>query len=145
MNLSTPRVVTVREGLVQPSGSWLYVWIDIDTGVIAYVGGTGFDPELRAYLHVESQDPRVGRVRSTVPLYDQRGFDVLAFALPDGIDRPAARAALIALLAEAGLYPGENGAAKDLREVTDPIVQAIERRRQMAARESDPSQITRDE
>lgn len=136
MRPSPSRVVAVRNGLVQPSGSWLYVWIDLDTGVIAYVGGTGFDPELRAYLHVGSEDPQLGRVRATVPQFDERDFDVLAFELPDGVDRPAAKQALIARLAEAGEYAGASGAASDLREVTDPIMQAIDRHRGTVAQES---------
>lgn len=60
MSLSSPRVVAVRNGQVQPSGSWLYVWLDVQGGGIAYVGGTGFDPELRAYLHVSAR-ASVGR------------------------------------------------------------------------------------
>lgn len=83
---------------MQPSGSWLYVWIDVETGEVAYVGGTGFDPELRAYLHVTSDDPRLGRVRATVPQFDARDFDTLASELPDEVDRQAAREALIAEL-----------------------------------------------
>ncbi|QLD10796.1 hypothetical protein [Microbacterium oleivorans] len=76
MSSVIPRVVPVRGGDVQPTGSWLYVWMDVDTGEIAYVGGTGYDPELRAYLHVRSEDRRLGRVRATVPRYDERDFDV---------------------------------------------------------------------
>ncbi|WP_447947653.1 hypothetical protein [Microbacterium maritypicum] len=86
MSLSSPRVVAVRNGQVQPSGSWLYVWLDVQGGGIAYVGGSGFDPELRGYLHVKSEDPELGRARATVPHYDERDFDVLAFELPDGVD-----------------------------------------------------------
>lgn len=129
MSPSSPRVVAVRNGQVQPSGSWLYVWIDVDTGAIAYVGGTGFDPELRAYLHVGSEDPQLGRVRATVPQYDERDFDVLAFELPDGVDRPAAKLALVAHLAE-------GGATSELRDVTDPIVRAIDVHRGRAGQES---------
>lgn len=121
---------------MQPSGSWLYVWIDVDTGAIAYVGGTGFAPELRAYLHVESDDPQLGRVRATVPHYDERDFDVLAFELPDGIDRQAAKQALIARLVEAGEDAGGSGSATDLHEVTDPILQEIDRHRGRASQES---------
>ncbi|WP_029259422.1 MULTISPECIES: hypothetical protein [unclassified Microbacterium] len=122
MSLSSPRVVAVRNGQVQPSGSWLYVWLDVQGGGIAYVGGSGFDPELRAYMHVKSEDPQLGRVRATAPHYDERDFDVLAFGLPDGVDRGAAEQALIAHLAE-------GGTASELREVTEPIIRAIEDRR----------------
>ncbi|PQZ55321.1 hypothetical protein CQ040_09815 [Microbacterium sp. MYb54] len=63
----------------------------MQSGAIAYVGGTGFDPELRAYLHFRSEDPQLGRVRAKVPHYDERDFDVLAFELHDGVDRPTAK------------------------------------------------------
>ncbi len=139
MSPSTPRLIAVRRGLVQSSGSWLYVWIDVETGAIAYVGGTGFDPELRAYLHVVSEDPQLGRVRDTVPRYDERDFDVLAFELPDGVDRTAAKEALIARLAEAGEYAGTSEALGSLREVTDPIMQLLDRHRGNETRESAPS------
>jgi len=118
MSASSPRIVAVRNGHVQPSGSWLYSWMDVRGGAIVYVGGTGFDPELRAYLHVSSEDPQLGRVRATVPHYDERDFDVLAFELPDGIDRSAAKEALIANLVE-------GRTVSELREVTAPIIRAV--------------------
>jgi hypothetical protein len=130
MSPNAARVISVRDGRVQPTGSWLYVWIEVGTGAIVYVGGTGFDPELRAYVHVTNEDPQLGRIRATVPQYDQRDFDVLAFKLPDGIDRPAAKQALIARLVEADEYDGEAGAASGLRDVTDPIIQALRLHRQ---------------
>ena len=54
---------------------------------------------------------------------------MLAFEVPDGVDRPTAKQALIARLAEVGEYAGERGASSELREVTDPIMQAIDRHR----------------
>lgn len=119
MNHDTPRVVTVRDGRVQPSGSWLYVWIDVVTAEIAYVGGTGFDPELRAHLHLASEDPLLGRVRAEVSGYDARDFDVLAFELPDAVDRVAAKQALVTRLAE-------DGAPGGLTELIEPIVRSID-------------------
>ena len=139
MSPSTPRVIAVRRGLVQPSGSWLYVWLDVDSGDVAYVGGTGFDPELRAYLHVGSDDPELGRVRAAVPHYDERDFDVLAFALPDGVDRSAAKQALIARLVEAGGVADDSGSAADLDEITAPILQEIDRHRRSASQETSSS------
>jgi len=103
---------------VQPSGSWLYVWIDVETAEIAYVGGTGFDPELRAHLHLASEDPLLGRVRAEVSGYDTRDFDVLAFELTDAVDRVAAKQALVTRLAGDGA-PGE------MTELIEPVVRAI--------------------
>ena len=118
MPSDAPRVITIRGGRVQPSGSWLYVWIDMRTDEIAYVGSTGFDPELRAHLHVDSEDPALGRVRATVPRFDERDFEVLAFALDPSIDRRAAKDALTARLAHGDASP-------DLQHVIDPIVRAV--------------------
>ncbi|WP_217582941.1 MULTISPECIES: hypothetical protein [Microbacterium] len=66
-----------------------------------------------------SEDPQLGRVRAMVPHYHERDLDVLAFDLPDRIDRRAAKQALIAHLAE-------GGTASELREVTYPIIRPIE-------------------
>lgn len=119
---SQPRVIAVRSGRVRPSGSWLYVWLDATTGDIVHTGGTGFDPELRAYLHLTSDDPQLGRVRATVPRSGERDFDVLAFELPDGIAREPAKTALAARLSA----DDENEQLTDeLREITDPMVRAI--------------------
>ncbi|TQK19375.1 hypothetical protein FBY40_1873 [Microbacterium sp. SLBN-154] len=114
--MSTDRVreVRVRAGRVQPSGSWIYVWIDVVTNAVAYVGGTGFDPELRAYLHVTSDDPDIGRVRAAIPRYEERNFDVLAFAVPGHIDRAEARSALAA-----DVTCGGQPAASSSREVAE--------------------------
>lgn len=129
MSHSTPRVIAVRKGRVQPGGSWLYVWIDAHTGAIVHVGGTGFDPELRAYLHVTSEDPQLGHVRASVPHFDERDFNVLAFALPDGVDRAAAKEALLARLTEDSGHAGGSRAANDLRGVIGPMVQALDAHR----------------
>lgn len=121
---AAPRIVRVRQGEVRPSGSWLYVWIDVHEASVAYVGGTGYDPELRAYLHLTSEDVSFGRVRASVPRYRERDFDVLAVALPEGVSRPDAKRALVAALAAAGLAEGDE-AADRMPSVTDSIIESI--------------------
>lgn len=121
-----PRVISVRRGQVQPSGSWLYVWVDASTAVISYVGATGFDPELRAYVHVTSDDPALGRVRAGVADYDQRDFDVLAFELPDSVDRAAARKLLAEALIPSPDVSAAVAEAPGLHEILAPIIAAIE-------------------
>lgn len=54
---------------------------------------------------------------------------MLAFELPDGVDRSTAKQALISHLAE-------DSAASELREVTDPIIQAIDVHRRRVGQES---------
>lgn len=121
MSSSQPRVISVRSGRVRPGGSWLYVWLDSATGEIVHVGGTGFDPELRAYLHLTSDDPQLGRVRATVPQSGERDFDVLAFELAHAIDREPAKTALIARLSA----DDDEQLTDELREIIDPMVKAV--------------------
>ena len=119
------RVVSVRAGDVRPTGSWVYVWIDLDFNNIAYVGGTGFDPELRAYLHLTAEDPNIGRVRLQVPHAANGNFDVLAFSLPGAVERPQAKAALIGALAGVGLINGESAPESELSPLIYPMVAVI--------------------
>lgn len=125
MMSAQPRVISVRHGDVRPVGSWLYVWIDLADGSIAYVGATGYDPELRAYLHVTSQYPDHGRVRATVPEYRDRDFDVLSFELPEGVPRGQAKRLLIAKLAQEAQAGGGGIGADSLSSVVDPIIAAV--------------------
>ncbi|WP_406245310.1 hypothetical protein ACI7YT_09635 [Microbacterium sp. M] len=126
-----PRLVHVRKGRIEPVGSWLYVWVDADDGSVAHIGATGFDPELRAFLHVTSDDPDLGRVRAHVPRWDSRDFDVLAFPLPVDVPRPEVKRILTARL-EASEYPHPMPAEALLNArvatVIDAIVDAIEAR-----------------
>ncbi|WP_341956121.1 hypothetical protein [Microbacterium sp. LWH13-1.2] len=125
MNLPHPRVIAVRSGRIRPDRSWLYVWLDTATAEIAHIGGTGFDPELRAYLHLTSDDPTIGRVRATLSRYDERDFDVLAFEVAEGIDRQRAKDALISALLECGDGDERERQTGELRHVVGQIVQAV--------------------
>ena len=120
------RLITVRQGSVRPTGSWLYVWVDTADGAIAYVGATGFDPELRAHLHLTSDNPDHGRVRASVPRFQERDFDVLAFKLPDNVSRSEVKAALVGQLAEGGHKVAEDTDATMLSGVIGPIIGALE-------------------
>ncbi|KHL01598.1 hypothetical protein [Sinomonas humi] len=126
MMSARPRVISVRHGGIRPAGSWLYVWIDTADGSIAYVGATGFDPELRAYLHLTSQNPDHGRVRATVPDYEKRDFDVLSFELAEDVPRDQAKKLLIARLGEERHIETEDVGIEAVRSVIDPIVDAVE-------------------
>lgn len=120
------RVISVRQGTVRPRGSWLYVWVDTADGAVAYVGATGFDPELRAHLHLMSDNPDHGRVRASVPHYQERDFDVLAFSLPDGVKRPDVKSALVEHLAALSRSATEGGEADKFPNVIGPIIEALE-------------------
>ena len=119
------RLITVRQGNVRPTGSWLYVWVDTADGEIAYIGATGLDPELRAHLHLTSDNPDHGRVRASVPRFQERDFDVLAFKLPDNVSRSEVKAALVGQLAEGDHKIAENTDAEMLPGVIGPIIGAL--------------------
>ncbi|MGA1828927.1 hypothetical protein [Microbacterium sp.] len=127
MDSTQPRVIRIESGVVRPSGSWIYVWIDVDEGSVACVGATGFDPELRAHIHLTSEDPDLGRVRATVPRYNERTFDVLAFGLPSDIDRSAAKAALLTELNARDLLESD-ARSVDIAAFISRIADAIEQR-----------------
>lgn len=128
MPSSQPRVISVRGGRVRPSGSWLYVWLDSTTGDIVHVGGTGFDPELRAHLHLTGDNPQLGRVRATVPRSSERDFDVLAFELSARIDRPRAKEALtLRLLDSFNEVEHREQPSSEMSELIDSIAQEVEK------------------
>jgi hypothetical protein len=140
MTHTETRVVAIRHGRVQPSGSWVYVWLDIETGDIAYVGATAYEPALRAHLHLENDDPQLGRVRATVDRYAERDFDVLVFEVPADVDRGVAKRHLEARLrsgvaagrpAGADVTPtdGLESEVRSVRNFSDDVVRIIAQRR----------------
>lgn len=134
MALLDSRVISVVAGRVEPSGSWVYVWLDRDQGSVAYVGATGFDPELRAHLHLTSIDPELGRVRAAVPRFDERRFDILAFSLPASVSRHAVKQSLLQRMLDPDLSEDGPGA-----EVVGAIMDALTRHRGDGAGGARPS------
>lgn len=123
MEQASPRVIHVRQGLVEPSGSWLYVWIDVNSHSVEYVGGTGFDPELRTHLHLTSDEPEVGRVRARVRDVAERDFDVLAFELPETVSRSSAKEALTERLTGSGAMSSDGSC---VNTAVNPIAESVE-------------------
>ena len=119
------RLIAVRQGNVLPTGSWLYVWIDIADGSTAYIGSTGFDPELRTHLHLASEDPDHGRVRATVPRYQERDFDILAFKVPGHLSRSDVKVALVEQIAAGDPQTAETTDARTLDGVVGQIIDAL--------------------
>ncbi len=91
----------VRKGELESGGQWVYAWLARD-GVV-YVGATTLHPETRTWLHLHDDDPNVGRMRARYPELAHEELDVLAFELPDGVDRQQVRHSAVARLAEQGL------------------------------------------
>ncbi|MFG6502228.1 hypothetical protein [Microbacterium sp. P05] len=117
--MTAARIIPVRRGGIESAESWVYVWVDASDGTVAYVGATRLDPQLRTHLHLTSDDPDHGRVRASVPHYEERDFDVLAFAIPAGIERADVKRALIA---ELSARPGDES---DLDDTVAAIVTAV--------------------
>ncbi len=91
-----------------------------------YVGATGFDPELRAFLHLTSDSPELGRVKATVPHFDERDFDVLAFELNLDCSRPTAKQALESRLSDLGfIEPSSSDRPVAMPAVIEPIVDTL--------------------
>ena len=88
----------VDAGVFDDAGSWVYVWRTTD-GVIGHVGATGMPPKMRAWLHVNHDDPDIGRVRAQHPELLGARVEVLAFEIAAGIERQQVRDALRAILA----------------------------------------------
>ncbi len=89
--MTDSRIVRVRGGKVEPTGSWVYLWVDERDGSVVYVGATSYDPELRTHLHLASDDPALARIREHVPDADERDLDVHSFPLPTAVSRSAVR------------------------------------------------------
>ncbi|SDS75700.1 hypothetical protein SAMN04488570_2618 [Nocardioides scoriae] len=122
----------VRDGQVEDAGSWLYVWVRAG-GEVVHVGGTGLAPQVRTWLHLHHDDPAVGRVAARHPGAATEALDVHACRIPDGVDRAAARAELVARLAARGrlgaAYVGEPPEPVDspdeVRRVVDEVEQEL--------------------
>src|SRR5581483_7221097 len=98
-------VLRVRDGELAGSGSWVYAWLKADRPrrPVVYVGGTALPPVVRAWLHLHDPDPDVGRMAARYAELARQPLDVLAFAVPPALARPAVRDALIASLTDRDL------------------------------------------
>ena len=79
----------------------MYAWTGPE-GVV-YVGATGLHPATRTWLHLNDEDPNVGRMRARYPELATEEFDVLAHELPAGVDRQQVRHGAVTAFAERGL------------------------------------------
>jgi hypothetical protein len=92
----------------------VYAWTSAD-GVV-YVGATALHPATRTWLHLNDEDPNVGRMRARYPELANEELDVLAHELPAGVDRQQVRHGAVVALAERGLLSD--------RHVCDPPLAA---------------------
>jgi hypothetical protein len=93
----------IRDGAIEDAGSWLYAWVPEGGAGVVYVGGTGMPPALRSWLHLHGEEAGVARLVHRRPGAGAESFDVLAFRLPDDLDRSAAKRELVRQLAARSL------------------------------------------
>lgn len=94
----------LRDGEIADAGSWIYAWLHADGDRrVVYVGATGLQPEVRAWLHLNDSNPDVGRTAARYPAFANEPLDVFAVRLPDGVSRHEAKLALTVQLAGAEL------------------------------------------
>ena len=103
-----------RAGELEPGPQWVYAWLAHD-GVV-YVGATRLHPETRIWLHLNHDDPAIGRMRARFDGLAAEDLDVVAVELADDVDRQQVRHGAMALLAERGMLSG--------RQVCDPPLPA---------------------
>lgn len=101
-----PTILHVRDGELEDSSSWVYVWLRSRAPrEIVFVGATSLPPAARVWLHLHDKDPEIGRIASRYPAAGgdlREPLDIVAFPVPEGVHRRAVRDALIAKLAATG-------------------------------------------
>jgi hypothetical protein len=117
-------VLRVRDGELADAGNWVYVWID-ETALVVYVGATGLDPQTRVWLHLNHDDPEIGRMAARFPRLPTSELDVLAMSVPEEVSRADVRDVLGARLAEEGLL-ADDAITDHLQLVLDPGEETIE-------------------
>jgi hypothetical protein len=127
-----PTVLHVRDGELAEAGSWVYLWLRPGSERrVVFVGGTGLPPAVRVWLHLHDPDPEVGRMAAGYPAAGgdlREPLDIVAFPVPEGVERRAVRDALIRRLAAAGelspLYCGFAPVADDGDAAAAAVVEA---------------------
>lgn len=121
-------LLQVRDGELVGVGAWIYVWLrpGADRPVV-YVGSTGVPPVVRIWLHLHDSDPDIGRVKARYPDVAHEALDVLAFPVPDRLDRTAVKSGLVDRLETRGLlserYVGDQPALLTGNGAVTPAVE----------------------
>ena len=99
-----------------------------------YVGATGLPPAVRAWLHLHDPDPGVGRVRAALTRLGSQlpaSVEVIAFAVPTGVERSQVRDALASAVCTLGYrsehYIGDEPKAVPAVTKVDTLVETIMR------------------
>jgi hypothetical protein len=108
------QVIHMENREVVANESWVYVWVRDETNAIVYVGATGVAPALRSWLHLNQEEPAVGRIAAKYPEVGgdlSEHFTVIAFPVDQTIERHGVKQFLESALSEASAldvqYVGE--------------------------------------
>jgi drug/metabolite transporter superfamily protein YnfA len=97
------QVIHMENREVVANESWVYVWVRDETNAIVYVGATGVAPALRSWLHLNHEEPAVGRIAAKYPEVGgdlSEHFTVIAFLVDQTIDRQDVKRYLEGALSE---------------------------------------------
>jgi hypothetical protein len=135
----TPLSIRVHGGQPEFDESWVYAWLRRRDHAVTYVGATGLPAALRTWLHLNSDDPEIGRVAARYRdsgLSPDEDHEVVAFPVQAGVSRRLIKDNLIRMLsARGGLAadhvcddPGEAAHDTVAAALADEIADAIGRR-----------------
>lgn len=102
------RTFTVSGGELCVPESWLYIWVSQESGQVVYVGATRLDPEVRTWMHLNEDSSQGGKIRNRYPQVASEPMEVMAFAVPDDVDRAAAKELLVRRFRSTGLLAGNH-------------------------------------
>ena len=126
-----PRVVHVQQGEIQSYESWVYVWIELNSRRVIYVGSTNLNPELRSWLHLHDANPDIGRIIARRPSASEEDFDVLVYSVPHSLSRASVKKFLIQRFSESeqlsrdyiGEPSGESEVSFDVSDLVEAIIE----------------------
>lgn len=102
------RTFTVSGGELCVPESWLYIWVSQESGQVVYVGATRLDPEVRTWMHLKDESSQGGKIRDRYPQVATEPMEIMAFAVPDDVDRAAAKELLVRRFLSAGVLAGNH-------------------------------------
>lgn len=121
------RTFTVSGGELCTPNSWVYIWASQESGQVVYVGATRLDPEARTWMHLHDESSQGGKVRTRYPQVSTEPMEVLAFAVPDDVDRAAAKELLVRRFLSIGVLSGNHICDEPVDAIVTPQVEKFVR------------------
>lgn len=114
--MSNPeQLIRVEDGTLSETCSWVYVWVRrCPDPAVVYVGATGLPLAVRTWLHLNDDNPDVGRIRAHFPEAMAGSVEVVGFKVDGAIDRRQVRATVAGLLSGTTVTTGVDERVLDL-------------------------------